>query len=72
MFPTLFSLEIPFLDLTLEPRFYGLFYAIDIHEAAPCLRVGMFEGLVKREHWRKADVRALHDFTPLTSRFFRE
>ena len=30
MFPTLFSLEIPFLDLTLEPRFYGLFYAIAI------------------------------------------
>ena len=30
MFPTLFSLEIPFLDITLEPRFYGLFYAIAI------------------------------------------
>lgn len=30
MYPTIFSLEIPFLDITLEPRFYGLFYAIAI------------------------------------------
>ena len=35
MFPTLFSLEIPFLDLTLEPRFYGLFYAIAILIGSP-------------------------------------
>ncbi len=30
MFPTIFSLELPFLGITLEPRFYGLFYAISV------------------------------------------
>ena len=30
MYPTIFSLEIPFLGITLEPRFYGLFYAISV------------------------------------------
>ena len=30
MYPTIFSIEIPFLNLTLEPRFYGLFYAISV------------------------------------------
>ena len=34
MYPTIFSLEIPFLNLTLEPRFYGLFYAICVFIAA--------------------------------------
>ena len=34
MYPTIFSLEIPFLNLTLEPRFYGLFYAICVLIAA--------------------------------------
>ena len=30
MYPSIFSLEIPFLGITLEPRFYGLFYAISV------------------------------------------
>ena len=30
MYPTIFSLEIPFWGITLEPRFYGLFYAISV------------------------------------------
>jgi phosphatidylglycerol:prolipoprotein diacylglycerol transferase len=30
MYPIIFSLEIPFLGITLEPRFYGLFYAISV------------------------------------------
>mgnify|MGYP001238138550 CR=1 FL=1 len=30
MYPHIFSVEIPWLNFTLEPRFYGLFYAISI------------------------------------------
>ena len=30
MYPYLFSIEIPYIHLNLEPRFYGLFYAISI------------------------------------------
>ena len=30
MYPYIFSLEIPWLNVTLEPRFYGLFYAISL------------------------------------------
>ncbi|GIT62801.1 MAG: hypothetical protein Ct9H300mP21_03470 [Pseudomonadota bacterium] len=30
MYPYIFSLEIPWLNITLEPRFYGLFYAIAV------------------------------------------
>ena len=30
MYPYLFTLEIPYLNFTLEPRFYGLFYVISL------------------------------------------
>ena len=30
MYPYIFSVEIPWIDINLEPRFYGLFYAISI------------------------------------------
>ena len=30
MYPYIFTLEIPWIDITLQPRFYGLFYAISI------------------------------------------
>ena len=30
MYPYIFSLEIPWLNITLEPRFYGLFYAVAV------------------------------------------
>ncbi len=30
MYPYIFSLEIPWLNVTLEPRFYGLFYAVSL------------------------------------------
>ena len=30
MYPYIFSIEIPYFNINLEPRFYGLFYAISI------------------------------------------
>ena len=30
MYPYIFSVEIPWLNINLEPRYYGLFYAISI------------------------------------------
>ena len=30
MYPTIFSINIPWINVTLEPRFYGLFYAISV------------------------------------------
>ena len=30
MYPYIFSLEIPWINITLEPRFYGLFYAVAV------------------------------------------
>jgi len=30
MYPYIFSFEIPWLNITLEPRFYGLFYAVSV------------------------------------------
>ena len=30
MYPYIFSVEIPWFNINLEPRFYGLFYAISI------------------------------------------
>lgn len=30
MYPTIFSIEIPFFNITLAPRFYGLFYAVSV------------------------------------------
>ena len=30
MYPYIFSIEIPWFNITLEPRFYGLFYAVSV------------------------------------------
>ena len=30
MYPYIFSIEIPWFNITLEPRYYGLFYAIAV------------------------------------------
>ena len=30
MYPHIFSIEIPWFNITLEPRYYGLFYAIAV------------------------------------------